>query len=83
MINMPILDYAKHVFLPILKVIICAAWIPIAIYNLTQVNLLTTIIICFTSFIAVGLAIYLVGLNNLEREIAKNIIYNKLLKRWK
>ena len=83
MINMPISDYAKHVFLPILKVIICAAWIPIAIYNLTQVNLLTTIIICFTSFIAVGLAIYLVGLNNLEREIAKNIIHNKLLKRWK
>ena len=83
MIGLSIIQYLKHVIFPVLGVVLSSAWIPIVVYNLLDVNLWTTALICCISFLCVGVSIYIIGLNPNEKLMARSIVKNKIINKWK
>lgn len=80
MINLPITDYIKKVFLPIIKVVSISIWCPIIIFLNSKITITSTILVCITSLISVGIVIYFVGLNDKEKSLLQTIIKDKFLK---
>ena len=67
-------DYCKKVLLPIFLVIIMTFWVPLILKLSMQASFLRLILVGTISVISVCLSILLIGLNNSEKQMVKQII---------
>ena len=78
--SFPLVDFIKKVIVPIVKVTFCSISIPLIIYCLID-NLYNKIwIVGIISIITTSVTIYLIGLNESEKELIKEFT-NKIYKR--
>lgn len=74
LINLPISAYLKHIYLPVIIIILVSCIIPLYVHNLMSIGLIRLIVVVVISVISVGLSIYYIGLTSNERKF----IYEKI-----
>jgi len=80
LLQLPIRDYFMNVILKIVLVCLFAPIIPLIMKGYGSSDLYNFLIVGFSSVICLLVTIYIVGIDNQDKEFVKNIIYNKLKK---
>lgn len=83
MINLRIVDYYNEVILPILKVVVIAPIVPLAVYFLTNQSVITFFSTCTVCTVSVICSVYFAGCTHDERAFAKEklaILISKIRK---
>ena len=78
LLQLPIRDYFMNVILKIVLVCLFAPIIPLIMKGYGSSDLYNFLIVGFSSVICLLVTIYIVGIDNQDKEFVKNIIYKKL-----
>lgn len=82
-IRMGLKNYVHQVLMPIIVVCILAPILPVVVYqNLSLGDISSFLIVCMTSVISSSIVIYGLGCTEVERSFLKNILYNKIFRKF-
>lgn len=73
-INLPIIAFVKHIYIPVIYVAIISSIIPIFLHLNLSYGLVRLIVVVTSSIISVSLVVFILGITNDER----SFIYNKI-----
>lgn len=74
LINLPMREYFKNIYIPVISVAIISSIIPVYIYHNSEYGLVSFIVVSAISCVSVALAAIFLGLTKIER----NYVYNKI-----
>lgn len=80
LIELPLIEYIKHVFTNVLIVLIVSAPIPYLIHNSMNYSFIRLITVCITCFTTTGISIYIFGLTSVEKDFLLEKVKLKIQK---
>ena len=81
LVDFPVWEYIKQVFVRSSAVIVFASIAPVLIYLNTSENVYTVMVVCFVSVLSSAVSIYFIGLNFYERKKITDLILHKISKK--
>jgi hypothetical protein len=78
LIDIPIKDWVRHVYGPILCVILASLLLPLGVHFIMKEGILRLMCVSLLSFVSVAVFSYILGLNKHEKKVIVSIIKNKI-----
>lgn len=80
MIGMRVVEYARDVIVPLVKVVVLAPILPLQVYHFTEQSVATFFLVCVVSVLSVSACVYFIGCTKREQEFVNKKISAIILK---